>query len=250
MLRALLTAIRTLTILPVPGRDTEDFAATLPFFPWTGALIAAVLYSLYHVLTLVSFEQPFLAALLIAGGGTLLTGALHLDGLADVADGFGGAGTREKILMIFKDSRLGTFGVTALLFAILIKISLYGIYFSRQHFAFIAASLVFSRAAQAVALSFVPYGGISGGVASVFTGGKKRCGTLLSVVLAIIAALVVMGIVPAISASLSAGIVAILFVFLCIRKIGGITGDCIGALNELVEIAVLASGVISINLSQ
>jgi len=118
----LVTAFRTLTILPVPGRDAGEMASSLPWFP----VVGGVLGSLFAALALVTNELsgghwPGGAAAAALAGGIVLTRAIHLDGLADWADGFGGGGDRKKTLAIMKDSATGVFGVTAIVAVLLIK---------------------------------------------------------------------------------------------------------------------------------
>jgi adenosylcobinamide-GDP ribazoletransferase len=114
-LRLLLTAVRFYTRLPVPawvGYSEElmqQSSRYLPLVGWlVGAVAAVVWWAAAHV------WPPTVAALLSTGAGILLTGAFHEDGLADVCDGFGGGWTAERILAIMKDSRVGTYGVVGL----------------------------------------------------------------------------------------------------------------------------------------
>src|SRR5215468_8966811 len=111
------TAVTFLTRLPLPhpdGAKPQNFVRASRMFPVVGALIGTAVGLL--CLGLRSIGVPDLAASALAlGGSALLTGALHEDGLADVADGFGGGRDREAKLRIMRDSRIGTYGVIALL---------------------------------------------------------------------------------------------------------------------------------------
>lgn len=112
--------MRTLTVLPVPGRDAEKLCDALPWFPVAGFLLGALLYTAGRgALALMPSFWPQAAGLLVVAGSAWLTRGLHLDGLADCADGFGGAHDKTKILAIMKDPRVGAFGVVALVIALL-----------------------------------------------------------------------------------------------------------------------------------
>lgn len=247
MIRSITTALRTLTILPIPGKDTDKFSSSLPFFPIAGGLIAAVVVLISEFI-LMAPDIHYLSGIILVGATVLLTGALHIDGLADVADGFGGGKSKEHILEIFKDSRLGTFGVIAVIFDLLIKIVMYSWYYEKHNFLIITISLVWSRMFQAVALSFVTPATPTKGIASSFTGGKYKVQVIISFVLLVSFSFIIckntIVFIPIVIAFVS----VVAFVLFCIKKITGITGDCIGAINELTEVSILFTGCIIGNL--
>ena len=108
MLRELITAIRTLSILPVPGKGTEDLSSALSWFPVVGALLGGLLYLLALIASSVTdgrWPEGVAAILLLAA--VVLTRGLHLDGLADWADAFGGGQDRDHTLAIMKDPGTG-----------------------------------------------------------------------------------------------------------------------------------------------
>ena len=119
------TAVAFLTRLPMPHPDgamPPNFVRAHRMFPVVGALIGAAVGLL--CLGLRSIGVPDLAAAALAlGASAILTGALHEDGLADIADGFGGGRTRESKLEIMRDSRLGTYGAMILLVSFAAKLS-------------------------------------------------------------------------------------------------------------------------------
>ena len=122
MMGGLSTAIRTLTILPAPGEPGGKMASSLPWFPLVGGAIGSILLGLMILLEdLASGHWPGGAAAVVVVAGIILPGALHLDGLADWADGFGGGRDREKTLAIMKDSSTGAFGAVALISVLLLK---------------------------------------------------------------------------------------------------------------------------------
>jgi adenosylcobinamide-GDP ribazoletransferase len=119
---SLLLAIQFLTRLPVPSGNLyspQRMAAAVRYYPLVGVLVGAVSAGAYFATSLV-FPAP-IAVLFAIASGLLITGAFHEDGLADTFDGIGGGLSREKALEIMKDSRLGTYGTLALVIALAIK---------------------------------------------------------------------------------------------------------------------------------
>ncbi|NJN26871.1 MAG: adenosylcobinamide-GDP ribazoletransferase [Cyclobacteriaceae bacterium] len=116
------TALMFFTRLPCPhwiGHSAAMLDKSLKYFPLIGMLVAALAMAVFY---LSQYILPMPIAIILSMlTGILVTGAFHEDGLADVADGFGGGWTKEKILEIMKDSRIGTYGVVALVFALLSK---------------------------------------------------------------------------------------------------------------------------------
>lgn len=121
----LLLALQFLTRLPVPasaGFTPERLTASTRYHPLVGVLIGA-LVALVYAAALLAWP-PLVAVLLSLAASLLLTGAFHEDGLADMFDGVGGGLTRERALEIMKDSRLGTYGTAALVLALGLKVAL------------------------------------------------------------------------------------------------------------------------------
>lgn len=116
MIRRFLYALRFLTILPLPyrrGESLEDVAGAVLFFPPVGALLGAFLAAAASASLFL--WSPGAAAVVTTAAGAFITGALHLDGLADLADGLGGGKDKPSRLAIMKDSRIGGFGAVALI---------------------------------------------------------------------------------------------------------------------------------------
>ncbi|MEM8987516.1 MAG: adenosylcobinamide-GDP ribazoletransferase [Pseudomonadota bacterium] len=115
-------ALQFLTRLPVPVGDlytAERMAASVRYYPLVGALVGALSATTFWAASLLLPHE--LAVLIAIAAGLLLTGAFHEDGLADTFDGVGGGQTREAALRIMKDSRLGTYGAAALATALALK---------------------------------------------------------------------------------------------------------------------------------
>jgi adenosylcobinamide-GDP ribazoletransferase len=243
MIQDVLTAFRTLTIIPIPGKDTENFSRSLCFFPLVGALLGFVVVLLYHCAEAIGFRHPFILALLSMAIVTWLTGGLHIDGLGDVADAFGGGKNKEHILRLLKDPAMGSFGVCAIVFDILIKAVCWQFFIERGNPWFIFWSFAFSRAMQGLAIAFIANARAES-IASPFGQGGKSAG--ISVILAYLAialaAAWLLSPQAALVFALCSLAATLLFGFYCWRKLQGITGDCVGATNEIAEISVLVGG--------
>lgn len=229
-----------LTRLPLlhPGGSVRgELSRALWSAPLVGlaiGLIGAAIYGLAHAL-----HVPALPAAALAVAATLIvTGGLHEDGLADVADGFGGGATRERKLEIMRDSRIGTYGVCALVLSLLLRV---GALASLSDAASVAVALIaahaVARAGLPAFMRLVPPTRADGTSADAGTPPPES--TLAATLLGAIVAFAALG--------LGAGILALLlvaagFVFmawLCSRQIQGQTGDVLGALQQIGEIAVL-----------
>jgi adenosylcobinamide-GDP ribazoletransferase len=111
-----------MTIIPVPWKEGEDLnqvARSISFFPLIGLLIGLLNCAVFFLC--VPFFSPFFSSVVIVISWIFITGGLHLDGLADTADGVWGGNTQEQRLEIMKDSRTGVFGVLTLISFILLK---------------------------------------------------------------------------------------------------------------------------------
>jgi adenosylcobinamide-GDP ribazoletransferase len=238
MLSGLVTALRTLTVLPVPGRDTDTFSRSLFWFPVVGLLLGLMQAALASFGSSLAWNE--LSAALVVLGGIALTRGMHADGLADLADGFWGGRTREAVLRIMKDPNVGSFGAIALSGMMLLKwiaiLKLVGF----GAFEFIAAGVLLARWVQVLLASALPYARREGGTAQSFVSGAGGWHVMVTSVLTLLF------LFPLLSASLSALVVvigaafasALLTGILSHRKIGGVTGDVLGAGSEVTELFV------------
>lgn len=233
-MNALITAIRTLSILPVPGKESENYADSLPWFPVVGLVLGALLAVLVWALPSIPAE---VTAGLILTASALLTRGFHLDGLADCADGFGGGYTRERTLEIMKDSSTGAFGATAIVLSLLLKwvCIKHLILTGNLHVLLIAYTV--SRAMQVEQIVRLPYARANGTAAS-FVQGAKPLHRRLAFAIAILIALGLGG-VAGIAWFIVAWLATFLFGRYCLKHVGGITGDLIGTTNELTELLLL-----------
>lgn len=232
-------AIAFLTRLPMPhpdGARPESFARAQRLFPLVGAGIGAAV-GLFCLL-LRSIGVPDLAAAALAlGGAALLTGALHEDGLADVADGFGGGRDVAAKLAIMRDSRLGTYGALALVASFAAKLAaiaalpdgmvVQGLVtahaLGRGVLPWIAISLPYARKDGLAANAGRP----DGAIAAVAAG------------IALLIAILALPLGSALLAAIAAGASALIMMQLARRQIGGQTGDVLGGAEQVAETAIL-----------
>jgi adenosylcobinamide-GDP ribazoletransferase len=237
--RDFLTALRTLTVIPVPGPE-GDFARSFFFFPLVGLVLGGIAWLAFTVLVPVFHEQTLIIALIVLALVSVATGFLHLDGLADSADAFGGGHTREDILRILKDSRIGSFGAIALFFDLVAKLLAYGALLDRGRIDVVACSLILSRAVQPLFFAYLPYARGPEGKSFAFSGSQTKA-RALTIELAAVAALVWLFLCFKVGAL--AILISLFAVLLCgvyfRKKIDGITGDCVGAATEVFEIVFL-----------
>ena len=232
----LLAAIAFLTRIPIRGRfDAAEVGRAALFFPLVGAGIGLLQLGVLRLL------KPHLpsraAAVLVVALSAFLTRGLHLDGLADFADGLGGGATREAALRIMRDPAVGAFGVIALVLVLALKIAAVDALASPP-------ALVLAPALArwtAVPLGFfLPDARESAGLGSAMTAGAGRFELAGATVLAIALSLLFPWKLALFS--WTAALLASLFVgTIARRRLGGMTGDVLGANVELAEAAALTA---------
>lgn len=239
-LRGLLVAIGFLTRLPVPFSAFDDKraqATSLAWYPAVGLLLGSLLLALAWALQAL---PPLVQATLLLVAWVGLTGALHLDGLADSADAWvGGLGSnwdesRERTLAIMKDPRCGPAGVVALVLLLLLKFAALASLPVTAWPTLLLAPLL-ARMALVVAFIAVPYVRRGGLGTALLDAPRPGCwlGLLAGTSLCALAGW---------RGVLALAVAALVFGCwrrACLRRLGGITGDTAGALVELVEAAVL-----------
>ncbi|MBM3775313.1 MAG: adenosylcobinamide-GDP ribazoletransferase [Acidobacteria bacterium] len=238
LLNGFLMAVEFLTILPVRARPGPLVAAA-GYFPLVGALIGLASVAFWN---LASPWMPVnLLALLLLLLWTVLNGGLHDDGLADCFDAFPAGRDREEILRILRDSRIGAFGALSLVFSLLLRwqslVSIRADYLP----GILIASQVLPRLGM-IWLAFAS-GGASPGMGSSFAD-ALRPRHYWGASAAAIAVLIPLAGWPALwAAAVCAAVIALLRPYFR-HKLGGITGDCLGAANQLQEAAILMLGAI------
>lgn len=251
ILRDLSLAIRFLTIFPIASfplsnnsnQDeevlTENFANSMAFFPLVGMLIGVLLVVLRRIFYYLPVS-PLIGDTLVLIAWIWLSGGLHLDGFADSIDGFSGGHNKEEILNIMKDSYTGAKGVVALVSLLLLK------------FVLLVEMPLFLKDA---ALFFTPTIGRWSMVIAAFLGKPARLKNSMGKLFMdyvgwreIIFASLTMAVVGILLFKLYflplviIGIAIVLLILkYCQKKIGGISGDVLGAINEIVEVSILLS---------
>jgi adenosylcobinamide-GDP ribazoletransferase len=239
-LRDLRVCLGFLTRFPAGGGDVE--AGALARGAWAFPLVGVALGGLAGAacfLGLLAGLPPLLAAILAIAVLVFSTGALHEDGLADVADGFGGGRDREAKLVIMRDSRIGAYGVIALVLSLLARI---GALAAIAEPAFVASALIvsesLSRAAMVPAMGWLPAARDDG--LATRAGQPGRTAIIVALALAALVAGIVAGpfhMVLMIAAAVLAGSLVGLLAW---RQIGGRTGDVLGAVQQAVAVITLA----------
>jgi len=228
----LLGAVRFLTVIPVPGRPVESGQAAL-FFPLVGAGLGCCGAAVFAVLA--RRFSPEMAALATLAFWVAITGGLHEDGLADVADAFGAGRPPERILEILKDSRIGTFGAAALFFSLASRWQALARISSGLLPALVASQAVSRAALVALARMARPAGG---GLGTAFSSTLSSFSVAGAVAQGAGAALLC-GPRMALWILLGSTGLVILARSYFHRRIGGITGDCLGAASQAVEVFIL-----------
>jgi adenosylcobinamide-GDP ribazoletransferase len=234
--RALL-AVRYLTILPLSRRrhaGLEDLGAAAPWFPVVGAGLGVILAAVDAVT--VRVFPPLLAALLTVTTWKLLTGGLHLDGLADCLDGLAGRDPAER-RAIMADSRIGAFGAVGLIFFLLLELAAVSELPPTARWRALVAAPVIARATPALlGRVFRPARAVGQGAA--FAAGLGRAGVGIALGVAVVVAVVVLGLAGVVAVAVGLGAAAAIGAFLA-RRFGGVSGDVLGAGVEVAELAVL-----------
>jgi adenosylcobinamide-GDP ribazoletransferase len=208
----------------------------MAYFPLVGLMIGLILALGYYLL---SFFLPRALVLWISIGLlALLTRGLHLDGFADTMDGLGSGGPKEKILEVMRDSRIGAFGVMGLILLIGAKyLALDQIPNLSIPFTLILMAVI-GRNAMVLVCYRSPYARSEGGLAKPFAENLSAREVLISSALTFGIAFLLIG-VKGIAIFLGIGLFSLGYRLFFLKKLGGVTGDILGAANELVELLCL-----------
>lgn len=232
----LLSAFALLSRLPLPNHQATGAASA-----WAWPLVGLALGALGAAIATGALwlgVTPGVTAVLVLALGAMLTGGLHEDGLSDSADGLFGGWTRERRLEIMKDSRVGSYGVLALVLVTLARWSaLTAVLVHGGHWEALVAAGALSRAPMALVMALLP--NARGEGLSHATGRPRPATALAALALALVVAVVLTGwtAVVLLFATLA---VTLWLAFTALRKIGGQTGDILGATQQLAEVACLA----------
>ncbi len=235
-LKPFFSALRFLTILPIPESwcgEVDDFHKSPGWYPVVGLLIGLLLAVLDLFLCWLLPVQVATVLLLLAM--IAISGALHLDGLADCADAFFSSRGRERMLEIMKDSCAGPMGVAAIVFILLLKLMLLLAVPLTWRWQVIVLMPLAGRCALPVISSWLPYARTTGTAA--FANNQFSSKRLfIALTLLLVPTFILLGWLGGIFIALAVGASGWLLGIYSRRKIGGFTGDTLGATCELIEL--------------
>ena len=230
-------AIVFYTRLPGPawaGKDPSKMVSANKYLPVIGLLVAMI-----SALTLVAASRLFstdISIVLAMTTSILLTGAFHEDGLADACDGFGGGYEREQIINIMRDSRIGTFGVIGLVGILTLKFLCLRELPLNQSILSLFISQSLSRLSALAMMHSLPYASDRGKIKAATSTSSWR-----DLLLGVAVCVVPIFFMPQV-AMMSALVVIVVFELgrrYFLRRLGGYTGDCLGAIQQITEICLL-----------
>jgi len=237
ILSGLSAALNTLTIIPAGSRLAELHRA-LPWFPWVGAALGALMLGASQLLSMISVRPwPAGIAVLMVVLEVVLTRGLHLDGLADWADSIGGIFDRERRLAIMKDVHTGAFGVTALVVDILARWAAFDALIEGEIFFLIVPVMASSRAMMTELVTSMPYARSTQGMGAPFVAGASKNHRVLSLIGVFVICIPFgpVGVIVPLAGYMASRILRWYF----LKLYGGITGDLLGATNEILEVVLL-----------
>ncbi len=228
-MRNLISALQFITILPLGKAHSFDAPKMVPYFPLVGILLGLLVAGFDAIV--VRFWTPPVVALLDIILLAVLTGAFHIDGLGDTADGLLGPRSRDKALEIMKDSRIGTMGLVAILFGLAIKWG--GIASLDAHRSIILIMIpAYARAGILFGMRYLPYGRPDGTGKPFFhekLSWRHFGGLFLPIGLSLLLGL------KALWLNLAFAIIIGSILFFYKKRMGCITGDMLGAMTEVTE---------------
>lgn len=238
-MKRILYAFRFLTILPIPWKQDEDLtvvARSMIYFPFVGLTLGALLLGLSYILN--PFLSELTTASVIVTTWILLTGGLHLDGLSDLFDGFGGRDKKQR-LEIMKDSNIGAFGALALIIIILLKVVLVRevLINSPGTYNILLITPVWGRLIQLITIRFYPCAR-QDGMGSFFKKVIRMQEWLVPLFLTIVLTIYLFSFWVLIPLLIFITTI-ILFSNSISKMLGGLTGDCYGAICEISEVLFL-----------
>jgi adenosylcobinamide-GDP ribazoletransferase len=228
--------VQFLTRLPVPAYKFEPdmVLGSAKLFPVIGALVGLGAMAIQWLLRAHLPANVIAVVVLVYFG--MLTGGLHEDGLADTLDGLGAGGSRKRMLDIMRDSRIGSFGALAILFSVLFRWVLLATMAPAKFGSYVLAAQVLCRWTALPLAAFLPSARTDGLGEKL---ARKVSIPALALGTAITLAIVGFSLRAQMAAPIAAVIAVTIISGLVYRaKLGGITGDCFGASNQMAEIAV------------
>jgi len=234
----LLAALRFLTIVPIKTKtNTASLSAnSLVYFPVAGFALGIILACIQQLLSYTGLHNLAISAALVVAL-IILTGGMHLDGLSDTFDGLASWKGREDILRIMRDPHAGAIGVLSMISVIFLKIAFIASLRPLDSALSLILMTTISRWSMVTAISFFPYAREQG-KAKIFMDGKNNKFLILSTLLTMI--IIILSSPFAGFAAMITSCAAVIVIGKTISlRIGGITGDVLGAINEINEIIIL-----------
>lgn len=233
------SAISFLTRIPVPANwsgGEKAFARSVVYYPIVGLIMGGILALVF--LPIQPYWPPFALAVIMLGLNTALSGGLHLDGFADCADGFLSPQPRERVFEIMKDSHIGAFGVIALNLLLMSKAALLTTIFSDPARGVLAVFLMplAGRSMLLINTAIQPGAKSDGLGAMVWKRSPSRVIWALAILFGTAFSV---GKMPGVVAVVGSFLPAVLFIIYAQRKLGGGTGDTLGAVCEFSELGLL-----------
>jgi adenosylcobinamide-GDP ribazoletransferase len=235
-----LFALQFLTIIPlkIKNFDSAKFSKAMLYFPIVGLLIGLILAGINNLFLFLGFNN-FIISIILVVALIIITGGMHLDGLSDTFDAIASGKDKETMLSIMRDSHAGVMGILSIICVILLKIS----FLSSLSYAYKINALMvmcmLSRAAMVFIIFMFPYAR-SDGKGKIFSQGVNLKIFIVVIMLSLIFTLAFYGIKGLILIAV-AYLTSFVFARFITRKVGGITGDSLGAAGELTETTVLAA---------
>jgi adenosylcobinamide-GDP ribazoletransferase len=234
-MKRLLAALRFLTIVPLPGSwgtAEEDLAGSVVWFPVVGLLLGVLAAAAAWALSLTA--PPLVAAAAIVVILACFSGCLHLDGLSDTADGFFSSRSRERILEIMRDSHIGAMGVIAIVCVLLLKFAALASPLAAGLWPVVLLMPLAGRCALVLHIAMLPYARPEG-LGNVFYRRRPRWAAAWAALVLAAVGYGLLGIdgLAVWSVCMAATLLVSAYVY---RKIGGATGDTLGAICEIIEV--------------
>jgi len=235
-MRSLIAAIQFLTVCPFVSNircSGRDIGRSTLYFPLIGMVIGAGIALLDHAAIMIF--PPLLASAISIVALIACSGGLHMDGLGDTADGFLSSRPRERILEIMKDSHAGAMAVICIVCLICLKVTALASVPSANRLPVLFLMPLAGRCALVFHLAILEYARPEGGLANLFIENRRKSDAFLALAVLAGAGWFAGGRMGILTAGLSL-VVTFLFSLWCRKKIGGFTGDTLGASCEIAEL--------------
>ncbi len=239
-MKNLLLAIQFLTIVPlkIKSVEEENLSASLIYFPLVGVLLGVFLAGISNILVILHFQE-IISNILLVISLAVLTGGINLDGLADTYDAILSGRDKEDMLRMMRDPHIGVMGLLSVISVFLLKISFLTSLNITAKPAALVLSCLLSRWALVLLMFFFPYARVEG-KAKIFMQNINLKIVIPATLVTLCFSLIIMRL-DGVYLILIAALSGYLICNSVKRRIGGITGDTLGAVSELIEVIVLLS---------